>query len=99
MAFGDRYKPYPEFWTPKIKALEEIRERLGMTIEDYIQILGVSRMSYYLWRSGKLIPVSVTIKKLDAFIESKKLLLTSFSTSNSIVSGDKGNANDPDLNK
>lgn len=48
------------------KGLGSLRKRLGLSIEDFATLLGVSPQSIYNWQSGKTVPRRAQLEKLAA---------------------------------
>src|SRR5690606_29922495 len=46
------------------KGLSSLRKRLGLSIEEFAQLLGVSPQSIYNWQTGKTVPRRAQLEKL-----------------------------------
>lgn len=48
------------------KGLGSLRKRLGVSIEEFATLLGVSPQSIYNWQAGKTVPRRAQLEKLAA---------------------------------
>lgn len=57
---------------PSPEEIRELRKRLGMTLEEMAQELGVSLQTVHLWEKGEVKPSRMAMKLLVPFFKKHK---------------------------